>query len=128
MKPLVVDVIAYAPTLFYHCTHCEVVWRDLGLGRPTHRDQAASALPADLRQEYARLSAWVHDLADRYGERIQFRLTDAASLVGFFRSLRYRAGKHPTIIVAGQETIPGSDLARAEAAIVRRLREPLVGT
>ena len=30
MKPLLVEVIAYAPTQYYHCAHCEVLWKETG--------------------------------------------------------------------------------------------------
>jgi hypothetical protein len=32
-RPLLVEIIAYAPTAFYHCTHCEVAWREMGNNR-----------------------------------------------------------------------------------------------
>ena len=42
-KPLLVEIIAYAPTAYYHCTHCEVAWREMGA---TNRTELA-ALFAD---------------------------------------------------------------------------------
>ena len=48
-KPLLIEVVAYAPTAFYHCTHCEVVWKETGFSKGLHEEQIASALPPDLR-------------------------------------------------------------------------------
>ena len=27
-KPLLVEIIAFAPTAYYHCMDCEVAWRE----------------------------------------------------------------------------------------------------
>ena len=124
MEPLLVEVIAYAPTAFYHCTHCEVVWHDLGVGQKVHREQRDAGLPDDLRQEYARLSDWVNALIARYGERVAVRVVDAASLEGFFKSLRYGVRRYPAIVIAGREKVSGGDYARADALLAARLGPP----
>ena len=38
-KPLLVEIIAYAPTAYYHCTHCEVAWREMGATNRIHEEQ-----------------------------------------------------------------------------------------
>jgi hypothetical protein len=47
-EPLLVEIIAYAPTAFYHCTHCEVAWREMGTGNRIDEEQVESSLPADM--------------------------------------------------------------------------------
>ena len=47
-KPILIEIVAYAPTAFYHCTHCEVVWQETGFSKGLHEEQVASALPPDL--------------------------------------------------------------------------------
>ncbi|HEV2357368.1 MAG TPA: hypothetical protein VGZ23_07140 [bacterium] len=59
-RPVRVEVIAYAPTAFYHCQHCEVAFDEAGLGRPIRDEQ----LPDDLLHEYQAMSDWVR--VDRY--------------------------------------------------------------
>jgi hypothetical protein len=59
-QPLLVEIIAYAPTAYYHCTHCEVV-SESGFNDNFHKEQVASALPPDM----ARTTRWyqtVHKL------------------------------------------------------------------
>ena len=117
MAPVTVEVIAYAPTVFYHCTHCEVVWREAGLGRPVHREQLETGIPEDLRQDYLRLSAWARSLVERYGDAIAVSVVDAASIEGFFKALRHRARRFPAVVVDGRCCVQDGDYARAEALI-----------
>jgi hypothetical protein len=121
LDPLTVEIVTYAPTEFFHCTHCEVVLQQVGIGQKIHAEQRASNLPADLMAEYSHLSGWVEDLARRYPGEIQFRIVDAASLEGVFRSVRYRLRTFPSVLIDGKERIDG-DLSAAAEAVVRHLR------
>ena len=118
-----VEILTYAPTEFYHCQHCEVVWDHLGVGQPVHAEQRAAGLPADLQAEYAAISEWVHDVQQRYGSRIRFSVVDAASVEGLVKSLRHRARRFPAFILDGKERVLGFDRDRLEAALARRLGE-----
>jgi hypothetical protein len=102
MNSVDVQIITYAPTVFYHCQHCELTFGELGVGHRVHRDQARSALPEDLRREFEALSDHLHELIQRWGDRVHVRVIDAASLEGFWKSLRYRAWRYPVAIVNGR--------------------------
>jgi hypothetical protein len=117
MQPLSVQVIAYAPTIFRHCQHCEVAFEGVGLGERIHRAEAVDALPDDLAADFARVSDWVHGLLLRYGPRVAVSVVDAASIEGFWKSLRHRARRYPAVVVDGQTV----DLNRASELIDRRL-------
>jgi len=119
-KPIKVEVIAYAPVAFFHCRHCELVWEPTGAGKPIHQEQLASSLPEDLKQEYQQLSDWVREMVAAYGERIAFRIVDAASLEGWWKSLRYRVRKYPAVIVDGEEKIIGSGCLEQASAVIRQ--------
>ncbi len=114
---MTVKVITYAPTAFVHCQHCEVVFGEVGLGERIRREQAASALPEDLALEFARLSDWIRALVERYGSRVHVEVIDAASVEGFFASLRHRVLRHPAVVVDGTPIVSGTDYATAEPAI-----------
>jgi hypothetical protein len=120
MKPVTVQVIAYAPTAFYHCQHCEITFSEMGLGERLRRDQAASALPEDLGREFAQLSDWIRSLVERHGARVHVSVVDAASIEGFFASLRHRVGRYPAVIVDGEKRV-GNDFASLDPLIDRQV-------
>jgi hypothetical protein len=116
-----VEILAYAPTEFYHCQHCEIVWGHLGLGDRLHAEQRKNALPADLQAEYAAISDWVQRAFDRYGDRLTVKVVDAASIEGVYKAVRYRARRFPAFIIDGQERIVGFNADRLSAALEERL-------
>jgi hypothetical protein len=124
MKPLKVQVITYAPTVFYHCQHCELTFREMGIGDRIRREEAQQALPDDLRRDYGVISAWLHDLAHRFGRRVHIRLVDAASVEGFFKSLIHRARRYPAVIVEGPTKYVGTDLGEAKRVVERYITAP----
>jgi hypothetical protein len=121
MRPIRIEVITYAPTFFYHCQHCELTFREVGVGAAVHRSQAREALPADLQLEYEILASWAHGLLERHGRAVRVRLVDAASIEGFWKSLRYRLRRYPAVIIEGTERYVGLDLRPVDAALRRRL-------
>ena len=121
MQPLSVQVIAYAPTIFRHCQHCEVAFEGLGLGERIHRAESADALPDDLAAEFQQVSDWVHELLSRHGPRVSVTVIDAASIEGFWKSLRHGVRRYPAVIVGGQERHVGTDFASLDALVDERL-------
>jgi hypothetical protein len=121
MKPVSVQVITYAPTVFYHCQHCELTFQEMGIGERLRRREAAEALPEDLTREYQAVSDWVHDLLRRHGRRVRIDVLDAASIRGFLASLRHRVGRYPAVIVDGREKRIGLDLAAVDPLIDRKV-------
>jgi hypothetical protein len=121
MKPVSVQVITYAPTVFYHCQHCELAFKEMGIGERLRRREAAEALPEDLTREFQAVSDWVHGLLERHGERVRIDVLDAASIRGFLSSLRHRVGRYPAVIVDGGEKRIGLDFAELDPLIDRRV-------
>jgi hypothetical protein len=121
MKPVSVQVITYAPTVFYHCQHCELAFREMGVGERLRQREAAEALPDDLAREYQVLSDWVHGLLQRHGGRVRVDVLDAASIRGFLASLRHRVGRYPAVIVDGREKRIGLDFAAIDPLIDGRV-------
>ncbi len=114
------EIVTYAPTAYFHCLHCEVVWQQTGFGHDVHREQAASALPADMLHEYQQVSDWVRHLKDAFGDRVSVRVIDAASFDGLWKSLRHRVRRYPAVILDGRCVAAGADFSGAEAEIARR--------
>jgi hypothetical protein len=114
-----VEILTYAPTEFYHCQHCEVVWDQVGLGPRIRADQRGVGLPPDLQAEYEAISDWVGDAQRRYGTRLQVSVVDVASVEGVFKALRHRARRFPAFIVDGKERIVGFDRDKLDSALTR---------
>lgn len=121
MRPVRVEVITYAPTVFRHCQHCEVAFAGVGLGERIHRAEARDALPDDLIAEFQQVSDWLHGVLERHGPRVSVSLIDAASIEGVWKSLRHRVRRFPAVVVDGQERRIGTDFAAVDALIVERL-------
>jgi len=126
LKAVRVEVIAYAPTAFYHCQHCELTFREAGFGGRIREEQLAHALPEDLLQDYQALSDWVCALTEYYGGRVVVKVVDAASVEGFWKSLRYRVRRYPAVIVEGREKCSQTDPAAVHRLIERYLPAPSV--
>src|SRR5919106_1694634 len=128
VKPVDVQVITYAPTIFLHCQHCELTFREMGLGDRLRREEASQALPADLRADFQRVSEWVHNLVHGFGNRIRVKVIDAASIEGVWKSFRFRARRYPAVIVEGVDRDVGrqvvTDLESARDVVERYVTAP----
>jgi putative heme degradation protein len=120
MQPLRVQVVAYAPTVFRHCQHCEVAFAGVGLAERMHRNEARDALPDDLIADFQRVSDWVHELLNRHGPKVAVTVIDAASIEGFWTALRRGVRRFPAVIVDGQAA-RGAGLEAAANEIETRL-------
>lgn len=112
-KPLLVEIIAYAPTAYYHCTHCEVAWREMGADNRIHEEQLQSSLPDDLIREYQVVSDWVKEMFRVHCDAILLKVIDAASVEGFYKSLKYHARRYPAVIVNRKARFLGTDMLSA---------------
>jgi len=127
-QPLLVEIIAYAPTAYYQCTHCEVAWREMGAPNRIHEEQMQSSLPEDLIREYEIVSNWVKEMFRVHCDRIVLKVIDAASIEGFYKSLKYRARRYPAVIVNGQARFLGSQmLLSASQEIAQQLSDHPTG-
>jgi hypothetical protein len=116
-----VEILAYAPTEFYHCQHCELVWHSVGFGQRIRAEQRRAALPADLQAEYTAIADWVDASCARYGDRLRVRVVDVASLEGVFKAIRHRVRRFPAFVLNGNDRIIGFDRQRLDAALARCL-------
>jgi len=123
-RPLLVEVVAYAPTAFYHCTHCEVVWKESGFSDGLHEEQVRSALPPDMLQDYQAVSDWVRHVLKLHCDAVAVKVIDAASLEGVWKSVRHGLNRYPAVIVGGQKHFVGCDFGAAEAEVARQVGLP----
>ncbi len=127
-EPLLVEIITYAPTAFYHCTHCEVAWSETGRMQRVHEEQLESSLPIDLLQEYQAISDWVREIFRIHCDRVVVKVIDAASVEGFYKSLKYGTRRFPAVIINGEARFNGIQaLASASEQIANRLAAQVPG-
>jgi len=103
-KALTVEVISHVLSSFDHCSHCQVFLNEAGVGQKIHREDFA-AFPPEVREEYDRLLTLLETLAARFGGRVQFRILDAQTIEGLWKSVRYWIRRYPTFLVAGEKIV-----------------------
>jgi hypothetical protein len=118
VKPVRLEVIAPTFQGLGICSTCELVLAEAGVGeRPSER--ALDEYPPEWQADVRRLSEWVYELADRYGDAILIKVIDPQSPEGLLKSLRYRVRRYPTWIVDGRTRVVGWDRPALEAALPR---------
>ena len=123
MKSLLVEIITYAPTQYFHCQHCELVWNkaEMDSVQKFHADAQETSIPSELMQEYRALSDWIIRTVKHHNGRVTFRIVDAASLEGVWKTLRHGIRRYPAFVIEGKDKLAGSDFAQVEARINQRL-------
>jgi hypothetical protein len=96
----------------------------MGVNNRIHQEQLESSLPADLAADYANISGWVKEIFRLYCDQVVIKVIDAASIEGFFKSLRYGVRKFPAVIVNQENRFSGGALDEASREIDRRLVQP----
>jgi hypothetical protein len=101
----------------------------MGATNRIHEEQLQSSLPEELIREYETVSNWVKEMFRVHCDAILLKVIDAASVEGFYKSLRYNARRYPAVIVNRKARFLGSEmLSSASEEIARQLasepREP----
>ena len=114
MRPIVLEIITQVITTYNHCRHCEVFFEQAGLDKKFHQREM-DEYPSDLKEEFIKLSDWIRELTRLYKHRLLVKHIDVQSLLGIYKSMRYRIRRYPTFIIEGKETYTGWDRTQLEA-------------
>ena len=117
-----VEVIAPVLTDLRHYAHCEVIFGQTEVGQQVHREEL-DEYPQDLKEDFARLSAWLIELAHGYGDALRIKLIAPQSFEGFLKSVRYWVQRYPAFIIASHKEYVGWD----KAALDRVLQAQISG-
>jgi len=121
-QPVEIQILAYAPTEFFHCQHCELVWQQVGIGDRFRAERRSSGLlPPDLAAQYTEISDWAGDAFAHSDGRLIIKAVDVVSLEGVWKALRHRVRRFPAFLFDDGERVVGFDRARLDAALARRL-------
>ena len=108
MDSVYLEVVSRVLTTFNHCSHCEILYDKAGLDNKFHQ-RDLEEYPADLQEEFFKLSDWIRELSHRYKNRLFIRLIDAQSPLGVYKAIRHRFRKYPTFIIEGKKICSGWD-------------------
>jgi hypothetical protein len=125
MKPILLEIVTQVLTSYDHCRHCEVFFNQAGFDKKFHQKEI-NEYPSDLKEEYAKLCEWVKELTRLYKHRLFIKLIDVQSLVGIYKSLRYRIRRYPTFIIEGKEAYTGWDKDQLEALLDKYIKAAVV--
>ena len=74
-----------------------------------------------MKEEYLFLSEWIKELSRKYGGNILIRITDAQSLQGFYKSIRFRAFRYPAFIINKKKKYAGKDKVQLDSLLREEL-------
>lgn len=121
-QPILLEVLAYLPTDFFHCAHCERLFDTAGIGASVHREIQAE-YPPEMLEEARRLAAWLQDLAARYGEQLHIRVVDPQSPEGFSKSLRHQVRRYPTFLINHRTKYTGWEPAALDRMLEKHIAQ-----
>jgi len=124
MKPILLEIVTKVITSFGQCRRCKILFDEAGLDQKVHQKEM-DEYPADLKEEYTKLSDWIRELNRLYKHRLSIRLIDVQSPLGIYKSLRYRIRTYPTFIVEGKETYVGWDKSQLEGLLDKYIQNSL---
>jgi hypothetical protein len=100
----------------------------LGIGDKVHNEEI-NEYPAEMMDEYLRLSDWVRQTYEVYGRHVWIKVIDPQSLVGLWKHIRFQVRHYPTFVVDGQATYAGWDsVSQALQQVEQLLSDRLAGT
>jgi len=120
MKAISLEVVSNFLTTYSHCSRCEVIFRESGLGKEANKSDIQD-YPAELKEEILKLSEGLGGLKQLYKHRINIRLTDAQSPRGIYKTLIHRLREYPAFIIERKDVYIGWDRERIEELVDKYL-------
>jgi len=113
MKPISIEVVSNVLTMFTSCSRCTLLFQETGVEEDVNKE-VFKEYPADLREEFLKLSDLLRELQKLYKHRIRVNLIDAKSPLGIYKSLVHRFRKYPTFIIEKKDVLTGLDRQKLE--------------
>jgi hypothetical protein len=124
MKPILLEIVTKVISSFGQCRRCKILFDEAGFDQKFHQKEM-DEYPADLKEEYTKLSDWIRELNGLYKHRLSIKLIDVQSPLGIYKSLRYWIRTYPTFIVEGKETYAGWDKSQLEGLLDKYIKNAL---
>ncbi len=116
MTPIRLEVIAPTFQGLGMCNVCELVLAEAGVGEPP-TERGLDDYPQEWQDNVRRLTDWVYDLSNSYGDGILIKVIDPQTPEGLLKSVRYRVRRYPTWIVNSRTRVVGWDRQALDAAL-----------
>ncbi|HYA15662.1 MAG TPA: hypothetical protein VEF33_15105 [Syntrophales bacterium] len=123
MKPVSIEVISNLLITYSHCSRCEAIFSESGLGKEAKKEDIED-YPPELKDELFKLSSLIGELRSLYKHRIRISMIDVKSPIGIFKSLLYRFRKYPTFIIEKKDVYSGWDREKVEGLLDKYLKQP----
>ncbi len=114
------EVVGRMPTAYRHCHRCNPIFKQSRLEEGVNRE-AVREYPEAVQEEFVWLSDILGELDRLYGSRIVITLTDAVSIPGMYKTIRYRLRTYPAFIVNKHVVVSGRDRERLLRVIEEHL-------
>ena len=124
MKPILLEIVTKVISSFGQCRRCKILFDEAGFDQKFHQKEM-DEYPADLKEEYTKLSDWIRELTRLYKHRLLIRVIDVQSPLGIYKSLRHRIRAYPAFIVEGKETYTGWDKGQLESLLDKHIKNSL---
>jgi hypothetical protein len=124
MKPILLEIVTKVISSFGQCRRCKILFDEAGFDQKFHQKEM-DEYPADLKEEYTKLSDWIRELNGLYKHRLSIKLIDVQSPLGIYKSLRYWIRTYPAFIVEGKETYVGWDKGQLEGLLDKYIKNAL---
>ncbi|MBN2123724.1 MAG: hypothetical protein JW821_05500 [Deltaproteobacteria bacterium] len=98
-----------------------LIFGSLGL-KDRDREGCVHDYPEDWKEAVDYLGRWVGEIRKLYRHRVQIRVIDAQSPLGFWKQLRHRVFCFPAFIVDRKCTYVGWDMRELEALLDESLK------
>jgi hypothetical protein len=121
MRPVSLDIVAHVPATPACCCACSTVFKNSGFEDEVNREILLE-YPESLREEYARLSTWIGEIATLYRETVRIRIIDATSAAGLYKAVRHWLRTYPAFIVDKRHVLSGWDPNRLRDILDECLR------
>ncbi len=103
MKEIKIEILTLDPIMLGHCEHCEIVWQSFKFD---HKKIQLKEYPQEMLETSAKITDFINAISKEIYAKVI--ITEALTLRGIFKMIKYRSGKLPIIAVNGKKISQGS--------------------
>jgi len=102
----VIEIVDFFPNKYSICWSCLPALKSVDISL-TSLEKESKDIPEDIWREYIEISRIIRLINKEFPGRFYFRLIDSASMLGLWKTIRYRIKKTPCLIYRGRKILEG---------------------